>query len=110
MFIKPIRTSYSGREEKQTLSTKLGSTSGVAAGLNAGLNPVGTILFTKSKTNEKAASSEKTLQINRIDHYDNYGKIWWSFNIDDVNFRESGMIMREDDLPIVHFKFRHWRL
>ena len=83
----------------------MGSTSGAAAGLNAGLNPVGTISFAKSKTNEEAASSEKTILINRIDHYDNYGMICWSFNIDDVNFRESGTIIGEDYLPTVHFKF-----
>ena len=105
MFIKPTRTSYSGREEKQTLSTKLGSTSGVAAGLSAGLNPVGTISFAKGKSKEEAASSEKTLHMNRIDEQNIYGKIWWNFNIDDVNFQESGTIMEEDYLPAVHFEF-----
>ena len=77
----------------------------MAAGLNAGMNPQGTISVAKTKTKEEATSSEKTLHINRIDHYDNYGKVRWSFNIDDVYFQESGMIMREDELPTVHFEF-----
>ena len=38
-----------------------------------------------------------------VNHDD--GKVLWGFNIDDVNFQEGGFEMRNDQLPIVRFKF-----
>ena len=77
----------------------------MTAGLNAGLNPAGTISFTKGKSKDDTASSEKTLHINGIDEQNFYGKIWWNFNIDDVKFQQRGTVIREEDLPTVHFEF-----
>ena len=78
----------------------------MATGINVGLNPQGAISVAATKTKEETASSEKTLYMNRIDEYNNYGKVRWSFDIDDAYFQESGMIIGEDDLPTVHFEFQ----
>ena len=103
--IKPWKTPYSDGEVKQSFSTKSGSTRGIASGITLGPHPQGTMTVTATKTNEESEGSEKKRFINRIDEYDDDGKVWWSFDIDDAYYQEKGRDMREDDLPAVHFEF-----
>lgn len=57
------------------------------------------------KTNKEIVVSEKKRNDSTIIVYQNYGKVRWGFNIDDVNFQKWGFTMPEHVLPTVCFDF-----
>jgi len=103
--IKPKRTRYSDRDEKELLSTKIGQTRGITAGFTLGLQPQGTITGTAAKTIEATTSSEKKRYNSGITERHRDGFILWAFNVDNVNFQEWGIDMQGDVLPAVCFDF-----
>ena len=103
--VKPKKTPYSDGEEKQLSSMKSGRTQGFASGFTAGPHPQASVTFTATKTKEGTSGFEKKLYKSAISEYDVFGKVWWGFNIDDVNFQEEGFELREDHLPTVNFEF-----
>ena len=103
--INPQKTPYSDGEVKQISSTKSVSARAFTSGITVAPNPQGTVSFTGSKSIEKAAGNEEKQILNRIDQYDNDGKVWWSFDIDDAHYQEKGRDLEDDHLPTVRFVF-----
>ena len=69
------------------------------------LRPQAALTGTAMATNREIAGSEKMRKLSAITEYQNYGKVRWGFNIDDVNFQKWGITMPEHDLPTVRFQF-----
>ena len=105
MYIKPMTTSDSDGEEKQSSSTKSGRTHVMAASLTLGPHPQAAITGSATKTNEEAGSFEKKRYNSAITEHHIDGKVQWGFNIDDANFQKWGINMPKDVLPTACFKF-----
>ena len=102
--IKPTRTRGSDGAEKRALTTRVINLIGGSVGVTPGPHTVGGITFTAQKTTEKGEVIEKTRYDSAIVDHDRDGIVWWSFNVDDDNYRKWGMDM-EDTLPSVSFEF-----
>lgn len=105
MAIKPQRSQDSDGQERQSSSMKLGWTRGMTAGVTVGPHPTGTITSTATKTREETTASEKKRYTSAITEHRSDGVVRWGFNIDDDNSRKSGIAMRDEVLPVVHFEF-----
>lgn len=110
--IKPKRTSDSKREVNQSSSTKSGRTRSMAAALNLGPNPMGTVTANATKTYEVITSSEMTHFSSLITQHRGEGNVQWGFNIEDVSLRKGGIDLekwgidlQEEVLPTARFKF-----
>jgi len=103
--IKPTRTRGSDGVEKQAFSTKFTKFRGASVGVTPGPHTVGGITFTANNTIEKGKVIEKTRYDSTIVDHRMNGIVWWSFNVDDDNFRTWGINMAQDLLPSVSFEF-----
>lgn len=77
----------------------------MSTNLTVGPNPQAVLTGSITKTNEEIVGSETTRYLSAITEYQDDGKVWWGFNIDDVNFRKRGFNMPKHNLPTVHFEF-----
>jgi len=103
--VKPRKTPYSDREEKQLSFMTTGQNRGMEAGLTAGPIPEATVKYTAGKKHEEIIGSEKKQYTSRITQDRKDGTVWWGFDVDDRHFQDQGIDMLDHILPTVHFKF-----
>ncbi|KDR72300.1 hypothetical protein GALMADRAFT_143149 [Galerina marginata CBS 339.88] len=103
--IKPKRTRASDGEEKHSSSKKATRNRDITAGITLGLQPLGAISGSATKTSEIATGSERKRYNSGITEHHRDGIVHWGFNIDDENLQKRGIDMQEDVLPTVSFEF-----
>ena len=96
---RPLATQDYDGKVKTIAGTKKGYTSSAAVGFSRGP----TAQVAGSAMHEKAETKETVHSTSRIQQYNGDGAVWWIYDVDDGNDRNSGLRVSGDKLPKAEF-------